>query len=101
MFVVTELINSLITLTNIIFQILTLLIVVRILLSWFGVDPSTSYNELTTILFRITEPILGPFRRLPLAFGGIDFSPIVVFVVLQFANRVIVHGLLTLAGSIR
>ena len=101
MFVVTELINSLITLTNIVFQILTLLIVVRILLSWFGVDPYTSYNDLAQILFRITEPILGPFRRLPLNFGGIDFSPIVVFVALQFANRLIVHGLLTLAAAIR
>ncbi len=100
MFVVSTLIDSLITLTNIIFQILTLLIVVRILLSWFGVDPHTSYNELAQILFRITEPMLGPFRRLPIIFGGIDFSPIIVFVVLQFANRVIVHGLLTLAGSV-
>ena len=98
MFIVTELINSLITLTNIVFQILTLLIVVRILLSWFGVDPYASYNELVQILFRITEPMLAPFRRLPLTFGGIDFSPMLVFVVLQFANRVIVHGLLTLAG---
>lgn len=101
MFILTELVNSLVTLTNILAQILTLLITVRILLSWFGVDPSTSFNELAQILFRITEPILAPFRRLPLQLGGIDFSPIVAFLAIQFANRVIVHALYSLAGYIR
>ena len=101
MFILVELINSLVALTNIIFQILSLLITVRILLSWFGVDPETSFNELVQILFRITEPILAPFRRLPLHLGGIDFSPIVAFLAIQFANRVIVHGLYMLAGYLR
>lgn len=98
MFLLTELINSLVALTNIIAQILSLLITVRILLSWFGLDPETSFNDLVQILFRITEPILAPFRRLPLQLGGIDCSPIVAFLAIQFANRVIVHGLYSLAG---
>ena len=98
MFILTELINSLVLLTNLVCKIFTLLITVRIILSWFGVDPYTSFNELAMILFRITEPILATFRRLPLQFVGIDFSPIVAFLAIQFANHVIVHGLLTLAG---
>ena len=100
MFVITELINSLVLLTNIVFQILTILITVRIVLTWFGVDPQTSFNELVSVLYRITEPILAPFRRLPLNFGGVDFSPIVAFVVLQFANRVIVQLLYTLGHAV-
>ena len=100
MFIVTELVNSLVLLTNIVFQILTVLITVRIVLSWFGVDPYTSFNELVTMLYRITEPVLAPFRRLPLNFGGIDFSPIVAFVALQFANKVIVHALYALARAL-
>ena len=101
MFILTELINSLVLLTNILCQIFTILITVRIIMSWFGVDPYASFNELVQILFRITETILAPFRRLPLQFGGIDFSPIVAFLAIQFANRVIVHGLYLLAASLR
>ena len=100
MFILNELINSLIAFTNIICQVFTILLMVRIVLSWFGVDPSMSFNELVNILYRVTEPILAPFRRLPLQVGGIDFSPIVAFLAIQFANRVIVHGLYTLAGAL-
>lgn len=101
MFILTELINSLVLLVNIIAQILTLLITVRILLSWFGVDPETSFNEVVQILHRVTEPILAPFRRLPLHLGGIDFSPIVAFLAIQFARNVIVRLLYSLAGYIK
>ncbi len=100
MFILHELINSLVMFTNIICQIFTILITVRIVLSWFGVHPNTSFNELVTILFNVTEPILATFRRLPLQFGGMDLSPIVAFLAIQFANRVIVHGLYVLADTL-
>jgi YggT family protein len=74
-----------------IFTVLYFLLVIRIILSWFGANP---YNEIVNILYRITEPILMPFRRLPLQAGGIDFSPIVAFIVLSFLRTFIV-GLLT------
>ena len=63
------------------------LLVIRIILSWFGVNP---YNEIVQILFRVTDPILAPFRRLPLQFGAIDFSPIVAFMVLWFVRDFVV-----------
>jgi YggT family protein len=74
-----------------IFNVLYFLLVIRIVLSWFGVNP---YNEIVSILYRITDPILKPFRRLPLQVGMIDFSPIVAFIVLTFL-RTFVVGLLT------
>ena len=70
-----------------VFNILYFLLVVRIILSWFGVDP---YNEIVQILFKITEPILAPFRRLPLQFGMIDFSPILAFMALWFLRHFVV-----------
>jgi len=74
-----------------IFNVIYFLLVVRIIISWFGVNP---YNELVQILFKITEPILAPFRRLPLQVGMIDFSPIIAFIILAFVRNFVV-GLLT------
>lgn len=91
MFILGELFNSLALLFNMIFRIIYFLLVIRIILSWFSVNP---YNEIVQILYKITEPILSPFRRLPLRFGMIDFSPILAFIALSFLGNLIV-GILT------
>ena len=95
MFVFGELFKSLAFLFNTIFNSLYFLLIVRIILSWFAVSP---YNEIVQILYRITDPILAPFRRLPLQIGGIDFSPIVAFMVLWFVRNFVVGVLLQLAA---
>lgn len=77
-----------------IFLIVYYLLVVRIILSWFGMN---RYNELTQILLKITDPILMPFRRLPLQVGPIDFSPILAFFILWFLRMLIVGWLVRLA----
>ena len=87
MYILGQLLASLAYLFSMIFNILYFLLVVRIILSWFGVNP---YNEIVQILYKITEPILAPFRRLPLRAGFIDFSPIVAFMVLWFLRNFIV-----------
>ena len=91
MFVLGQLFSSLALLVSMLFNVIYFLLVIRIILSWFGVNP---YNELVQILFRITEPILMPFRRLPLQIGMIDFSPIIAFIVIAFLRNFLV-GLLT------
>ncbi len=91
MFILGQLFSSLALLFSMIFNVLYFLLVVRIILSWFGVNP---YNEIVQILYKITEPILAPFRRLPLQLGGMDFSPIIAFIVLVFLRNFVV-GILT------
>jgi len=61
-----------------IIQIFVLLVFIRVILSWlYGPYPT---NGLTRVMWRITEPVLGPIRRrLPLV-AGIDLSPVVVWV---------------------
>lgn len=58
-------------------------IVIRALISWVSPDP---YNPIVRALVAITEPALKPFRRIisPFKTGGIDFSPLFVFLILQF-----------------
>ncbi|NQT06775.1 MAG: YggT family protein [Candidatus Omnitrophica bacterium] len=91
MFILGQLFSSLALLVSMIFNVIYFLLVVRIILSWFAVD---SYNEIVQILYRITEPILAPFRRLPLRFGAIDFSPIIAFILIAFLRNFFV-GILT------
>ncbi|OGW75447.1 MAG: hypothetical protein A2Z72_06570 [Omnitrophica bacterium RBG_13_46_9] len=81
MYIFGQLLASFAYLLNMIFNILYFLLVIRIILSWFAVNP---YNDIVQILLRITEPLLAPFRRLPLQAGPIDFSPILAFVILWF-----------------
>lgn len=87
MFILGQLLSSLAYLFNMIFNILYFLLVVRIILSWFNVSP---YNEIVQILYRITDPLLAIFRRLPLQIGSIDFSPILAFMALWFLRNFIV-----------
>ncbi len=94
MFILGELFQSLAMLANGICQILYWLLFARIVLSWFPVDP---FNNIVQFLMQITEPLLMPFRRLPLQIGMLDLTPLVAFVALSFLNRVLVRSLLMLA----
>jgi YggT family protein len=60
----------------------------RIILSWFPIDSTSPLSGVRAFLFRITEPVLGPIRRMvPFvrigAAGALDLSPIIVVLVLQ------------------
>lgn len=69
---------------------------VQVLLSWFGPD---MYSPATVILYRLTEPLLRQARQILPSAGGIDFSPILVFVALQLANILIVNPLFDLGRA--
>ncbi|MEM9161566.1 MAG: YggT family protein [Cyanobacteria bacterium P01_F01_bin.4] len=66
-------------------SIYTVLLIIRILLTWFpNIDWS---NPLLSALGQITDPYLNLFRSIIPAIGGIDFSPILAFIVLQFISQ--------------
>ena len=87
------------TFVNLFFQILILAIVARALLSWFPVRQGTPFYPLAVILHQITEPILGPLRRIIPTIGMIDISPIVAILVLNLLQGVLVNALTRSAGS--
>lgn len=66
-----------------ILRILKYALLLRILLSWVNPDPSGRLNQ---ILYQITEPILAPIRNLLPRAGMIDFSPLLAFLALDFAQ---------------
>ena len=55
----------------------------RIILSWFPMPPGGAMASIFGVLYNITEPVLGPVRRLLPAVGMLDLSPIVVFIGIQ------------------
>jgi len=61
-----------------------LLILFRLIISWFPVRP----NHLFLLyLYDLTEPALAPFRRLLPPIGFIDFSPILLFLILELLRN--------------
>jgi YggT family protein len=61
-------------------EVLTIAIILRAILSWFSPRPT---NMPAIILYRVTEPMLAPLRRIIPRAGMIDFTPLVAIILLQ------------------
>jgi|SRR5664280_1364850 YggT family protein len=90
--------NFIIGLAKVIDLALTLymwIIVFRALISWVNPDP---YNQIVVFLYRVTEPVLRPIRRiLPMRNIGIDISPIIVILVIIFLQYFLVETMIQMA----
>ena len=69
---------------GILLNVLWFAILIRVILSWFPVDPS---NPIIRILWEITEPVLAPFRRVIPRIGMFDLSPLAAFLVISFLQQ--------------
>jgi YggT family protein len=54
------------------------------LLSWFRIQPGTTLARVQIFLYRATEPVLRPVRRIIPPVAGLDLSFLVVILVAQF-----------------
>lgn len=79
---------------NRLFQLYNFLILIRVIFSWVDASP---YNPVVQFIYKVTEPILAPFRGI-LKIGGMgfDFSPIIAYIVLEFLRRGIINLLIQL-----
>jgi len=90
------LVSSLAGILHLIVYIFIIAVFIQVLLGW--VNPGM-YNPATVILYRLTEPLLKRARQwLPPA-GGIDFSPILVFVALQLVIILLVNPIADLGRA--
>ena len=64
---------------------------IRIILSW--IQPG-GYNPVLGLIHQLTEPLMAPARRLIPPFGGLDLSPIVVFILLYLTLMLVVRPIL-------
>ncbi len=78
------------------------IIIASVILSWLvGFNVINPYNPavraVQTFCYRLTEPLLGPIRRMMPDLGGLDVSPIVLILGLQLFREVVVR---TLTGNL-
>ncbi|HKK00951.1 MAG TPA: YggT family protein [Desulfuromonadales bacterium] len=97
MAVLRELILAIAQIVDLAFSIYIFIVIARALVSWVSPDP---YNPIVRFLHSATDPVLSRIQRLlPLQFGGIDFSPVVLLIGLAFVERIVKALLIYLAYS--
>lgn len=67
-------------------------VIIRAVLSWINIP---SLYPLSVILYRLTEPVMRPLRRIipPYKLGGIDVTPIIVILLILFVDSFLVKSL--------
>ncbi len=77
----------LINFIQLVFFALQLAILARVLLSFINPNP---YHPVVRLIYQMTEPILGPLRRVIPPLGMFDITPIVALIILNIVQQVIV-----------
>jgi len=74
------------------------IVIARAILSWVNPDP---YNPIVRFIHNVTEPVLFQVRKkLPINFGGIDFSPIIVILIIYFLRDFVVNSLVRFSDTL-
>ncbi len=96
MFVVGNFLQAIAVIVNTILTLYFWIVIVSAVLSWVSPDP---YNPIVRIINNLTEPVFMWVRRaLPFTMlGGIDLSPIIVLLVIQFLKIFLVQSISQLA----
>jgi len=91
MFIIANLLSAVAVMLHYVLTIYMWIIIARAVISWVNPDP---YNPIVRFLYTVTEPVLSSIRRtIPLPMVGIDFSPIIVFVIIIFCDNFLVKTL--------
>ena len=85
-------INILILFINAIAQLLIILVIVHVILSYF-MDP---YHPVRRSVDSVVEPLLAPIRRVVPLIGMLDFSPFVLMLLIELLRNIIVRILISL-----
>ena len=84
-------------LLRMILYIFLFVILIQVIISW--INPN-AYSPITTIMHQISEPILKPVRQLIPPAGGLDFSPLIVLVVINLLMILVISPLMDLGQKL-
>lgn len=84
--------NFLVTLINLLSQVLTLLVLAQAIMSYF-VSP---YHPVRQALDRLLDPLYAPIRRILPQTGMLDFSPLVLIILIQIVSRLLISIILSI-----
>jgi YggT family protein len=87
---------SLFQILDVLLQVVWWIIIIQVVLSWLVVfNVINTHNDFVRTFFnaldRLTRPLYAPIRKIMPDFGGIDFSPVVVLLLL-FVLTTLLHG---------
>tara|TARA_B100000609_G_C17116016_1_gene382332 strand:+ start:310 stop:612 length:303 start_codon:yes stop_codon:yes gene_type:complete len=75
---------TLVNITSSLLYLYSIIIIAVVIISWVNADP---YNPIVRLLNNLTEPVFAKVRkRLPTTMGGLDLTPIIVLIVIQFIS---------------
>jgi len=98
MFVIGNFLGAVAKIIDIALTLYMWIIIARAVISWVNPDP---FNPIVRFLTNVTEPVLYQIRRrLPLNFGGIDFTPILVILAIIFIQSFLVSSLAQMAARL-
>jgi len=98
MFVFGYFVMALAKILNLVLLCFMWIVIARAVLSWVNPDP---FNPIVRFIHNITEPVLYRIRTfLPASFGGIDFSPIIVILVVIFLQTFFINILFRFSSSL-
>ena len=85
---------ALVDIANLLLTILSWVIIIRVVLSWLLVanvlnTGSHGVRSFAVALDRLTAPLYRPIRRMLPDFGGIDFSPLVILILIQVIKKLL------------
>jgi len=72
-------------------QLLVLLVIVSVILSYF-MDP---YHPIRRAIDSVVEPLLAPIRRIVPLIGMLDFSPLILIILIQVVSNLIIRFLIS------
>jgi YggT family protein len=94
MFLFANFIIAIAKVLDILLTIYTWIIIAQAIISWVHPDPS---NPIVRFLYAVTEPVLRPLRRrLPVSWGGFDFSPLLILLAIIFLQEFLIKSLIQL-----
>lgn len=98
MFIIGYLLMALARVLDVVLLFFMIFIIARAVLSWVSPDP---YNPIVRLIHNVTEPVLVRIRTtIPVVFGGIDFGPIIVILIIMFLRDFLVNSLMGISRSL-
>ncbi len=97
MFLIRNLVSASATILDMVLGFYMLLVFGRVIISWVNADP---YNPIVQFLYQATEPVLRPLRQRLGMYGGVDFSPMILLLIIVFLRGFLVTSLVDLARSL-
>ncbi|MFC1536446.1 YggT family protein [Pseudomonadota bacterium] len=95
MFILGYFLQAVAGVLDIVLTIAMVVVIARAILSWVSPDP---HNPIVRVIYQLSEPVLFPVRSRVPYFGGVDFSPIIVLMIIFFLDEFLVNSLYRIAA---